>query len=169
MCRSVVKSISLGEVRYLKNLKIEKHMLNISYLYLRRYRLNEMTGDVHIYYRKNVDHSWKTLNGSFFKQRVDGSIIMPTLHYLWCWHHLKRSISKILRRACHFGQRWCRSLYCWVKVKQIQMVIKGKGQFGTYPRFPNIIHMENNHPAVHEDLQRLLTNEDENPEVTFFL
>lgn len=49
------------------------------------------------------------------------------------------------------------------------MVIKGKGQFGTYPRFPNIIHMENNPPAVHEDLQRLLTNEDENPEVTFFL
>lgn len=27
--------------------------------------------------------------------------------------------------------------------------------------------LENNHPAVHEDLQRLLTNEDENPEITF--
>lgn len=108
-------------------------MLHISNLYLKRYRLNEMTGDVYICYRKNVDHSWKTLDGSFFKQRVDGSIMMPTTTPTLLLasfekidiQNIKKSLSiwsKMMSISdayqMHSGKS---SFYCWVKVKQIQI------------------------------------------------
>lgn len=159
-------------------------MLYIFYLYLKRYRLNEMTGDVHIFYRKNVDHSLKSLDGSFFKQRVDGSIMIPTT----APPLLLASFEKI------DIQNIKKSLSIWSKMMSISentwwekfILLLGQSQANTnsysrkgaiwyLPKIPKynphaLQDTENNHTAVPEDLQRLLTNEDENPEVlTFFL
>uniref|UniRef100_A0A8W8JJX8 DUF7869 domain-containing protein n=1 Tax=Magallana gigas TaxID=29159 RepID=A0A8W8JJX8_MAGGI len=148
-----------------------------------RYRLNEMTGDVHIYYRKNVDHSWKTLNGSFFKQRVDGSIMMPTAAPpLLLASFEKIDIQNIKKSLSIWSKMMSVSENTWWE-KFISLLGQSQGNTNSYsrkgaiwylPKIPNynphaLQDTENNHPAVPEDLQRLLTNEDENPEVTFFL
>ncbi|XP_061164113.1 uncharacterized protein LOC133195610 [Saccostrea echinata] len=146
-----------------------------------RYRLNELTGDVHICYRKNVDHSWKSLQGSFFKQRENGTLTLPTnvpniltasLEKVDV-ANIKKSLTIWTKMMTTAESTWWEKFVTFLQeTKTNASRYSRKGAIWYLPKIPeynphSIQDSDNSreHPAVPEDLQRMLTNEDENPEV----
>ncbi|XP_062609674.1 uncharacterized protein LOC134271502 [Saccostrea cucullata] len=145
-----------------------------------RYRLNEENGDVNIYYRKNVDHSWKALDGSFFNQNPDGTTSMPTRQPAVLNASFEKIDIPVLRKNMKIWSNMMSTedIAWWENfLKSLEEKSKSPrnysrtGAVWCLSKIPKYAEesLENSEDlsAVPEHLQRILREEEENPDVHF--